>query len=89
MEKWCILRTKDNYIELNDWFNKKYGLSLSDCKGYLHSYVVSPNCVVPYLMQVYGNGERDEEATIITIEQFRELTKAPVDNKAFEPQIFN
>lgn len=89
MEKWCILRTKENYIELNDWFNKKYGLNLSDCKGYLHSYKVNPASIVPYLMGVYGNGERDEEATIITIEQFRELTKAPVDNKTFEPQIFN
>ena len=89
MEKWCILRTKDNCKELNDWFNKKYGLSLSDWEGYLHFYKVSSNSNVPYLMSVYRDGQRDKEATIITIEQFRELTKAPVDNKAFEPQIFN
>ena len=89
IEKWAIRRTPDNYEEINEWFNKTYGLNISDGKGYVHSrHLVK--CGNWCLLNNYSEVGAHPDATIITIEQFRELTKALIsNNKASEPLLFN
>jgi hypothetical protein len=89
MEKWCILRTEDNYEEINEWFNTHHKLNLKDVGGYAHSYDVDSGKSNWCLLVGYSSNNHHKDAKVITIEQFRELTKASVNNTACEPQIFN
>lgn len=87
-EKWAILRTRENAKEINDWMNKTHYSSFSDNKGYMHSWIVDENNLQNgYLMRSYSDEQLHPEATIITIEQFRELyNEQPTE---LIPQIFN
>jgi hypothetical protein len=64
-EKWCILRTPENYKIINDWFMRNQTRLWVICNndGYLHSTVLNSN----WINNNYKNGNHTE----ITFDQFK------------------
>ena len=77
-KKWCILRTEENYKEVNEWFNKMYPDDTKDGIGYefngdyIYSENVFENAKHTPKVALSTKAPNHNDFTEITTEQFRE-----------------
>lgn len=78
-KRWCILRTEENYKEVNKWFNKmfpedtKFGSGYCGRDAYIYSEnVMNGNDIQSLKVYVELQAPNHKDFTEITTEQFRE-----------------
>lgn len=67
-KKWAILRTKENYKVINEWFNRKFNDTYVGYLTFIHS---EPVGIGKYYNCVYKDGTKDKDFTEITFDQFK------------------
>lgn len=69
-KKWCIKRTPENQLEINNWFNKTFGTKYLNSLGYIYSEKVEDNSLGHYIGE---HAPKLDGFVEITFEEFKEF----------------
>lgn len=71
-KKWCILRTEENYKEVNEWFEKVSHMKFDATSGFIYYPIEDVNYNLSDYFNLNTLPKNHNDFTEITTEQFRE-----------------